>query len=63
MDRTQSASQRQANFRKQHMYTRSRINSLVRNSAKHNLWVLARHHGITETAMLEKLVFEAIQKL
>jgi len=52
--------QRQAVFRERHSRTKSRINSLVSNEAKEKLTQLAYRYAITEKAMLEYLINNAV---
>lgn len=54
--------QRQAAFRERHSTTKSRLNSLVSNDAKYTLVLLAYQYGITESAMLERLL-ESVEHL
>jgi hypothetical protein len=54
---------RQAAYRQKHLHdldgTKARLNLILDQRAKLALARLARHHGLTQTALLEKLLSEA----
>jgi hypothetical protein len=54
-----TAAERQRAYRQRRQEDAERLNLVVSVSAKRQLERLARHHGVTQRAMLERLLAEA----